>query len=184
MSPYIKTDEKKHYKIDKNPNPQQQPFNPWNVFPGMRFDGYNEKEQPQQKPYDEFAPPMHQPNYHEHDYNNRMPNEYNPDYNPWNVFPGMRNFPPRNEKNPNPKKTKSRKNSRGEPSLKYIPTPVIKDNIGKIINTYIPGYGRVNVFIKGINRDGMVHLVIINPDPKDYIYIHNSDMVGIYPPTL
>ncbi|GKX28043.1 hypothetical protein SH1V18_05230 [Vallitalea longa] len=182
MSPYIKTDEKKHYDIDENPNQQQ--YNPWSVFPGLRFDGYYEGEPHQQNPYD-FNPPMQQPNYNDNDTNNEMPNEYNNNFNPWNVFPAFRNTPPRNERNPNPKKSKPRrKDGKKEPSLKYIPAPVIKDNIGKIISTYIPGYGRVNVYIKGINRDGMVHLVIIEPEPKDYIYIHNSDMVGIYPPTL
>jgi len=72
----------------------------------------------------------------------------------------------------------------GEPSLKYVPAPVIKDYIGQVINTYIPGYGRENVYVKGIDRYGMVSLVIFRPKPKDYISVHNSDIVGIYPPTI
>lgn len=71
-----------------------------------------------------------------------------------------------------------------EPSLKYVPTPVIREYIGQVINTYIPGYGRENVYVKGIDRYGMVSLVIFRPKPKDYISVHNSDIVGIYPPTI
>ena len=56
--------------------------------------------------------------------------------------------------------------------------------IGQVINTYIPGYGRQNVYVKGIDRHGMVELVIIRPRPRDYIYVHQSDLVGIYPPTI
>ncbi|MCT4596848.1 MAG: hypothetical protein N4A50_03060 [Vallitalea sp.] len=162
MSPYIKTEEDKYYKADNNNQPyyDEQPYNPWNVFPGLRQDiSYEEKsmkKQPRQPRYDSKQPS--QP------------------YDPWSIFPGRRPMPP--------KKKKPVDRSKKDPSLKYIPAPVIRDYIGKIINTYIPGYGRVNVYVKGIDRNGMVHLVIIEPDPSDYIYVHNSDMVGIYPPTL
>lgn len=182
MSPYIKTEEKKHYNADKNSNQQQ--YNPWNVFPNYRNDGYYEGNPHNQQPnnYDNSPPRQEPTNYN--NYNNppeeQIPDDYG--YNPWSVLPAVRPYPPRNEKNRNRRNPK--KGGKKDPSVKYIPTPVIKDNIGKVINTYIPGYGRVNVYIKGINRDGMVHLVIIDPQPNDYIYIHNSDMVGIYPPTL
>ncbi|QUH28409.1 hypothetical protein [Vallitalea guaymasensis] len=178
MSPYIKTEEKKHYNLDKNPNQQQ--FNPWSVFPNY-MESYYESNPQQPNNYNN-APPTQEPS----DYNNynyqpeeQMPDDYG--YDPWSVLPAYKSYPPR-ERERNRKRPK--KGGKKDPSLKYIPAPVIKDNIGKVINTYIPGYGRVNVYIKGITRDGMVHLVILDPQPNDYIYIHNSDMVGIYPPTL
>lgn len=164
MSPYIKTEEDKYYNPDKKYNQpydnfHEQQYNPWNVFPNVP-PNVPPKDKPKEKmKYD--------------DSNKKQQSEYNP----WHVFPGLRPMPPK-------KKKPVDRGNKKDPSLKYIPAPVVRDYIGKIINTYIPGYGRVNVYVKGIDRNGMVHLVIIEPDPSDYIYIHNSDMVGIYPPTL
>jgi hypothetical protein len=183
VSPYIKTDENKYFNHDEF---SQQQYDPWNIFKGFRPNYSNDSKPPKKSKPDNYSniPPRQQPPSKEPDYNYQPPRqreENNYEYNPWNVFPGLRPTP-RDYKRPTQKRPD--KGDPKDPSLKYIPTPVIKDSIGKVINTYIPGYGRVNVYVKGINRNGMVHLVIIEPQPDDYIYIHHSDMVGIYPPTL
>lgn len=176
MSPYIKTEEKKHYNIDENSNQQ---YNPWSIFPNY-VDGYDNPHQ-QENTSNNATPNQKLPEQANYNYQpeEQMSNDYG--YNPWSVLPAYRPYPPKERDRD---RKKPRKDGKKDPSVKYIPTPVIKDNIGKVINTYIPGYGRVNVYVKGINRNGMVHLVILDPQPNDYIYIHNSDMVGIYPPTL
>lgn len=76
----------------------------------------------------------------------------------------------------------NRGKKRQDPSLKYIPPPVIRDYTGQVINTYIPGYGRKNVYVKGMGRQGMVELVILKP--RDCISVHYSDLVGISPPNF
>lgn len=260
MSPYVKTEEKKHYNLDKNnnqpfpnnnpwgmypnqpmnnrpynqpPNPghkpkqqpkhdNQPPFNPWNVLPGFRpnvpIDGnpsHNKKpgkydNNPRHQPQPPGPPPGYNPHKPEQPNNNlhwQEPPDYSPPrqeppegmvpdnyaFNPWGVLPAFRpNLQQRPDRKPPkriidrkpPKKIPNSGPGEKDPSLKYIPAPVIKEYIGQVINTYISGYGRINVYVKGINRNGMVHLVILDPKPSDYIYIHNSDLVGIAPPTL
>lgn len=82
----------------------------------------------------------------------------------------------------NMREARNRDKNNEEPSLKYIPPEVIRDYVGEVINTFIPGYGRRNVYVRGISRQGMVSLVILRTNPNDCISVHYSDISGISKP--
>ena len=161
MYPYIKTTQKKYFDpeyIDNNnyfSNLNYEDTFEDKLYPNSKKDTYDDKHYHYSKK-DSYG-----------DYNYPKKDSYDNKYYPYHK-----------------KDTYDKRYKPQEPSLRYIPTPVIRDYIGQVINTYIPGYGRVNVYVKGVDRYGMAHLVILNPKPKDYLYVHSSDMVGIYPPTL
>jgi len=175
QQPQYQPKQQPQYQPKQQPNQRhdaepQQPFNPWHVFSGLRptfppddaapkeskYPNQPESRQPKQSKQHEQAP-------------NQMP------FNPWSVLPAFQPYQPTSQEQPEKKK---------KVNPKGLSVQVVQDNVGKVINTSIVGYGRINVHVKGVERNGMVHLVLLDTNPNDYIYIHNSDMVGIYPPTF
>ncbi len=160
-------------KVNENNQPNQgneQPFfNPWGMFPSPPpMNDYNSQQpiqQPRQQP--QYQPRQQpQQSKQQEQAPNQMP------FNPWSVFPALQQHQP----------IEQEQNSNNKTDTSGLSVQVVKDNVGKIINTSISGYGRINVHVKNVERNGMVHLVLLDTKPSDYIYIHNSDMDGIYPP--
>ncbi|QUI20787.1 hypothetical protein HZI73_06205 [Vallitalea pronyensis] len=149
----------------------QQPFDPWHVFTGLRPVVPPEYGAPPQPKYPNQPEPPEasQPSQQHEQAPDQMP------FNPWHVLPAFGAQQPVQQEQP--KKSKNTQNS-------GLTIQKIQENIGKVIGTSIAGYGRINVHVKGVDHQGMVHLVLLDTKPNDYIHIHNSDMVGIYPPTF
>ena len=68
-------------------------------------------------------------------------------------------------------------------SMQYLPPQTIEQYVGKTVDTYIQGYGRVRAYILAYNKQtGMVQLIIVTPwGGQQYFEVYHGDMTGITP---
>jgi hypothetical protein len=68
-------------------------------------------------------------------------------------------------------------------TTQFVPLTTIEQYLGRTVETYIQGFGRIRAYILSLNKStGMVQLIILTPwGGQQYFEVYYQDMIGISP---